>query len=188
MFKGLIWGILLTLLSIAAGVYFYFSSGRAPVATAAPPMPFESKLARMGLHAYLDKLPHPEPQVPADEANLIAGAKVYKENCAVCHGLPGEEKTAIAHGMYPVPPQLFHGVGVTDDEAWESYWKVENGIRMTGMPGFKGQLSETQIWQATVLVKNADKIAAPVKSELAAGATTPMSMAMPESTPAPKKK
>jgi len=58
--------------------------------------------------------------------------------------------------MYPPPPQLFHGVGVTDDEAWESYWKVENGIRMSGMPGFKDTLSETQIWQAIVLVKNAD--------------------------------
>jgi mono/diheme cytochrome c family protein len=90
--------------------------------------------------------------------------------------------------MYPVPPQLFHGTGVTDDDAWESYWKVENGIRMTGMPGFKGQLTETQIWQVSVLVKNADKISDAVKKELAAGASTPMSMAMPDSAPAPKKK
>jgi mono/diheme cytochrome c family protein len=90
--------------------------------------------------------------------------------------------------MYPAPPQLFHGVGVTDDDAWESYWKVENGIRMTGMPGFKGQLTEPQIWQVSVLVKNADKISAAVRTELAAGATTPMSMAMPDSTPAPAKK
>jgi thiosulfate dehydrogenase len=188
MFKGLIVGILLALLLIAGGVYFYFASGHAPVATSAPPMPFEKSLARTGLHAYLEKLPHPEPQVPADEANLIAGAKVYQEQCAVCHGLPGEPKSAAAQGMYPAPPQLFHGVGVTDDDAWESYWKVENGIRMTGMPGFKGQLTEKQIWQVSVLVKNADKISEPVKKELAAGATTPMSMAMPESTPAPVKK
>jgi mono/diheme cytochrome c family protein len=151
-------------------------------------MPFEKKIARIGLHAYLDKLPHPEPQVPANETSLLTGAKVYKENCAACHGLPGEPKTAIAQGMYPAPPQLFHGVGVTDDDAWESYWKVENGIRMTGMPGFKGQLTETQIWQVSVLVKNADKISASVKGELAAGATTPMSMAMPDSSPAPAKK
>ena len=90
--------------------------------------------------------------------------------------------------MYPVPPQLFHGTGVTDDDAWESYWKVENGIRMTGMPGFKGQLTETEIWQVSVLVKNADKISDAVKKELAAGASTPMSMAMPDSTQVPKKK
>ena len=189
MIKGLILGILLGLLLIAGCVYLYFSSGHAPIATSAPPIPFEKTFARIGLHAYLDKLPHPAPQVAADEANLISGAKVYKEQCSVCHGLPGEPKGAIQAGMYPAPPQLFHGTGVTDDDAWESYWKVENGIRMSGMPGFKGQLTEMQIWQVSVLVKNADKITEPVKKELAAGATTPMSMAMPENPAAkPKKK
>jgi mono/diheme cytochrome c family protein len=188
MLKGLILGILVGILLIVGSVYFYFSSGHAPVATSAPPMPMEKALASVGLHSYLDKLPHPPPQVPADEANLIAGAKVYKDECAVCHGLPGEPKSAVAQGMFPAPPQLFQGVGVTDDEPWESYWKVENGIRMSGMPAFKGQLSETQIWQVAVLVKNADKITDPVKKELAAGASTPMEMAMPESAPAPPKK
>src|SRR5437016_2790110 len=188
MLKGLILGILLGAVLITGGVYGYFASGHAPVATSAPQMPFEKTLARLGLHAYLDKLPHPDPQVLVDEANLVSGAKVYKEQCAMCHGLPNEPKTAVAEGMFPAPPQLFHGVGVTDDDAWESYWKVQNGIRMSGMPGFKGQLTETQIWQVTVLVKNADKIPESVKKELAAGATTPMEMAMPSSTPAPKKK
>jgi mono/diheme cytochrome c family protein len=187
MLKGLILGILLGVLLIAGTVYFYFSSGHAPVATSAPPMPMEKALARTALHAYLDSLPHPPPQVPADEANLIAGAKVYKDECAVCHGLPGEPKSAVAQGMFPAPPKLFEGTGVTDDEPWESYWKVENGIRMSGMPGFKGQLNETQIWQVTVLVKNADKMSDTVKKELAAGASTPMEMAMPETTPAPAK-
>jgi hypothetical protein len=37
-------------------------------------------------------------------------------------------------------------------------------------------------------VKNADKITESVKKELAAGASTPMEMAMPSSTPVPKKK
>src|SRR6266702_7731547 len=92
------------------------------------------EFAKLGLHAYLGKLPHPEPQVPANEKNLLEGAKVYKDNCAMCHGLPDAQKSAIAQGMSPKPPQLFKGTGVTDDEPWESYWKVEGGIRMTGMP------------------------------------------------------
>ena len=169
MFKALVLGILLGILLVAAGVYFYFSTGHAPVATTDPPMPFERKLADMGLHAYLDKLPHPAPQVPADETNFLAGAQVYKHNCAVCHGLPDQPRTNIAEGMAPRPPQLFRGTGVTDDEPWETYWKAEGGIRMTGMPGFKGKLSETQIWQVTVLLKNADKISAAVKAALLSG-------------------
>jgi thiosulfate dehydrogenase len=188
MFKGLILGILLGILLVAGGVCVYFLTGRAPVATSAPPIPFERKLAGAALHAYLDKLPHPAPQVAADEANVVAGAKIYKEQCAVCHGLPNEPKSAVAQGMYPAPPQLFKGVGVTDDEEWESYWKVENGIRLTGMPAFKGQLTEKQIWQVAVLVKNADKIPESVKKELAAGTSTPMEMAAPENLASKSKK
>src|SRR5205807_2695274 len=185
--KGFILGIVVAILLVAGGMYVYFSWGFAPVATSASPMPLERKLAKSALHAYLNKLPHPQPMVPADEANLIAGSKVYKEQCATCHGLPGEPKSVVSKGMFPAPPELFHGIGVTDDEPWETYWKVENGIRMTGMPGFKGQLSEKEIWQVTMLVKNADKITEAVKKELLAGNSTPMAMAMDDMGSAPAK-
>src|SRR5271168_5037835 len=190
MFKGLILGIIVGFLLVSAAIHLYFATGQAPVAVTASPMPFERKYAHIGLDAYLDKLPHPEPQTPADEQNYLAGAEVYKQNCAVCHGLPGAERTAIAAGMFPKPPQLFHGTGVTDDEAWESYWKVENGIRMTGMPGFKDQLNETQIWQVSVLVKNADKISPAVKAALVSGAPNAVAPAAaaattPAATPSP---
>src|SRR6267378_2868844 len=98
MLKGLILGVLLAMLLIAGGTYFYFASGHAPVATSASPIPFEKALASVGLHAYLDKLPHPAPQVAADEANVMARAKIYKEQCATCHGLPDEPKGAIQAG------------------------------------------------------------------------------------------
>lgn len=187
MFKGFVLGIVIGILLLAGCMYLYFSLGYAPVATAARPMPLERRLAKLALHAYLDKMQHPQPLVPADEGNLIAGAKVYKEQCASCHGLPGEPKSAISQGMFPKPPELFHGVGVTDDEPWETYWKVENGIRMTGMPGFKSQVGEKEIWQVTMLVKNADKITEPVKKELLAGNSTPMAMAMDDMGGAPAK-
>jgi mono/diheme cytochrome c family protein len=96
----------------------------------------------------------------------MAGVEVYKQNCALCHGLPGEPESAIAHGMYPKPPELFHGTGVTDDPAWETHWKAENGIRLTGMPGFKGRLNDSQLWQVSQLLANADKITPAVKAAL----------------------
>lgn len=167
MFKGILLGTIFGFVLVGVGTYFYFASGRAPVATNSPEMPFERKMASLALHAYLGKVPHPNPAVPVDESNLLAGAKIYKENCAVCHGLLGEPHNAIGNGMFPRPPLLFRGVGVTDDETWESYTKVSGGIRMTGMPGFKDRLSDTQLWQVSVLIKNADKLPASVKAELA---------------------
>jgi mono/diheme cytochrome c family protein len=57
-----------------------------------------------------------------------------------------------------VPPELLVGKGVTDDSPGETYWKVANGIRLTGMPGFSQSLSETQMWQISLLLANADKL------------------------------
>jgi len=169
--------MVLGLVLVPVGVYFYFSKGMAPVATAAPPMPFERMFAGMALHARLAKeMPKTVP-VTADEAAYTAGAEVYKNHCAVCHGLPGQPLTAIANGMFPKPPKLMEGKGVTDDEAGETYWKVSGGIRMTGMPGFEKTLSPTQMWQVSLLCANADKLPASVKNFLAgvepAAAATP---------------
>jgi thiosulfate dehydrogenase len=166
MFKGLLIGFVLGLLSVLGGLFFYFTSGRAPVAVTDPPMPFEERLAKAALHAHVDRQGAEESPLAADEPNLLAGAVIYRQNCAVCHGLPGEAPSAIAEGLYPKPPQLLQGTGVTDDPVWETHWKAENGIRLTGMPGFKGRLTEAQLWQVSQLLAHADKIPDSVKKAL----------------------
>ena len=161
-----IFGLFVGLIIVPAAVYFYFASGSAPVATTDNTMPFEAMMANKALHARIDKeMPKTVP-IAADESAYVAGAQVYREHCAVCHGVPGMEQSAIAKGMFPKPPHLFRGKGVTDDEPGETYWKVANGIRLTGMPGFKPSLSETQMWQVSLLLANANKISDAVKQEL----------------------
>ena len=164
---GVVLGIAATLAVGAASVYVYFATGMAPVATSAAPMPFEKKFARMAVHARLEKEMPAQVPVTADEPNFVAGAHIYIEHCAVCHGVPGKEQTAIAKGEFPKPPHLFRGKGVTDDEPGETYWKVANGIRLTGMPGFNQQLSTTEMWQVSLLLANADKLSDSVRSVLA---------------------
>jgi thiosulfate dehydrogenase len=179
--KAFIFGIVVAVIAIAAGFYFYFATGSAPVAAAAQAMPFEKMLAKKALHARVEKeMPKTVP-ISADESAYAAGAQVYRENCAVCHGLPQQPKTAIAAGEYPEPPQLFQGKGVTDDPAGETYWKVANGIRLTGMPGFGKSLSTTQMWQVSLLLANADKLPASVQQTLAA----PLQPPPPQPAPAP---
>jgi mono/diheme cytochrome c family protein len=74
------------------------------VATAARPMPFERKLAHMALDAKLQKEMPRSVSIEANQPNYIAGAHEYFINCAVCHGVPGKEKGAIANGEFPKPP------------------------------------------------------------------------------------
>ena len=151
-------GFVFALVVAPALVYLYFHGGYAPVATNSKPWPFEMTLAHMALNARVDKEARKSPPFQASEAELMDGAHVYREHCSVCHGLPGQDKTAIATGMYPKPPQLLHGKGVTDDPAGETYWKVANGIRLTGMPAYNKSLSEKQMWEVSELLAGADKL------------------------------
>jgi thiosulfate dehydrogenase len=179
-------GLILGLFLMPVGAYLYFTGGSAPVATTDSDMPFEKFFAKKALSARIAKeMPKSVPIQPT-EANHLAGAELYKQHCAVCHGVPLTPKTAIAAGMYPQPPRLLEGKGVTDDEPGESYWKISNGIRLTGMPGFSKSLSETQMWQITLLVANADKLPASVKAALVApiGASTSIPT-MPQVSPVP---
>ena len=161
-------GLILGLLIVPFGAYLYFTGGAATVATTDSDMPFENYFAHKALNARIAKdMPKNVPIQPT-ETNYVAGAELYKQHCGVCHGLPLSPKTAIATGMYPRPPQLFQGKGVTDDEPGETYWKIFNGIRLTGMPGFSKTLSETQMWQMALLLANADKLPPAAKAALVA--------------------
>jgi thiosulfate dehydrogenase len=160
---GLIIGIVL--LPLAAFLYIWF--GYAPVATAAPPLPLERALTTMALHARIAREAPKGSPIPPTEPNLLAGAKIYRQYCAVCHGTAGEPKTATAKGMFPQPPPLFEGEGVTDDPVGETYWKAANGIRLTGMPAYRGSLTDEQLWQVSQLLANADKLPQSVKDLMA---------------------
>ncbi len=164
--KTFILGLILGLAIPPLAIYTYFAFGLAPAAASAAPIPFEKVLAKKALHSRIEKEMPRSILIAADEANYAAGAEIYRKNCAVCHGLPGRPATAIAQGMYPKPPQLLDGKGVTDDPAGESYWKVAKGIRLTGMPGFQEALSEQQMWQVSILLADADKLPKAVQDNL----------------------
>jgi thiosulfate dehydrogenase len=173
-FKSFVIGMLVGVLLLVGGVYYYFASGLAPVAAADPPMPFEKKMASKALNAHIDKQNIASSPVPADEPNLVAGAKIYKEQCSVCHGTPDQPSPALADSMFPHATLMFKGKGVSDDPPTESYWKAANGIRLSGMPGFKGVLTDTQLWQVAQFVASTDKLPDSAKKMLA-----------PEPLPAP---
>jgi thiosulfate dehydrogenase len=170
--KSFVAGVIVTLVCLAAGVYFCCSRGYVPVATDSRPLPFEAQLANLALHAkVLKEMPKTIP-IEANEPTYLAGAHTYVDHCAVCHGTTAGTQTAIARGEFPKPPQLLHGQGVTDDPPGETYWKVANGIRLTGMPGFHNSLSSTQIWQVSLMLANANSLPASVTAVLSAPAPT----------------
>lgn len=159
-------GLLFGWLAIGIGIYSYFRFGYAPVATAAPPIPFEIKLAHMALHAQIDKdAPKTTPFQPS-ETDFENGAHLYRQHCSVCHGLIDQDQSATAKGMFPKPPHLLRGTGVTDDEPGETYWKIDHGIRLTGMPAYGKSLTTRNLWDLSFLLARADKLSDNVKAIL----------------------
>lgn len=154
-------GLIVGLLILPIAVFIYFRAGHPPVAVADTPLLLEKQVVKVPLKVRIDKeMPKSAPLEPSD-MNLQAGAHIYREQCAACHGLYGRP-SSFAKEMYPVAPQLWapHGngvVGVSDDPPGETYWKIENGIRLTGMPAFGKILNQTQMWQVTLLLAHANQ-------------------------------
>jgi thiosulfate dehydrogenase len=164
--RQFVFGFIAALTLIAVGGLSYVALGLTPVATASAALPFEKLITGLALNARVNKEAPKSSPIPASDEVYAAGAQIYRANCAVCHGLPGRDQTAIATGEFPKPPELFKGKGVTDDLAGVTYWKVANGIRLTGMPGFSGSLSNEQIWQVSLLLSKADILPATVRAAL----------------------
>jgi mono/diheme cytochrome c family protein len=141
-------------------------------------LPQERLLTHFPLNARIQREMAPTPPILPDEANLVAGAQIYRDQCAACHGLHGKPSSFGAH-MYPAAPPLWEKhrngevVGVSDDPPGETYWKVANGIRLTGMPSYKLVLSNDQMWQVTLLLANADKPLPPAAVEILRGQPPP---------------
>jgi mono/diheme cytochrome c family protein len=164
--KRFIFGFIAAFVLLAVGGFAFIELGLAPVATSYPPLPFEKLITGIALDARVNKeAPKSSPMQPSDEV-YAAGARVYRANCAICHGLPAQDETAIAKGEFPKPPQLFKGKGVNDDPPGVTYWKVANGLRLTGMPGFTGSLTTDQMWQVSLLLANSDKLPNVVRTAL----------------------
>ena len=152
-------GVIVGLLILPLGFCLYVASGRMPAAATDPPMPGEAFVAGFALHARIRREAPKRDVSGFSTADLKAGADIYQKDCAVCHGLPGQETPPIGKGEFPPPPQLFTVDGrVIDDPAGVTYWRVKNGIRLTGMPAFGSSLDEQQMWQVTALVARADKL------------------------------
>jgi mono/diheme cytochrome c family protein len=178
-FLGILLGIALVPIALLAWLKF----GNVPVAVADPLLPQERLLTGIPLHARIDREMVKTPPIQPDEDNLVAGAAVYSDRCAVCHGFHGKPAAIGAH-MFPDAPPLWEShhhnasIGVSDDPPGETYWKVANGIRLTGMPAFKGLLTDNEMWQVSLLLANAGKPLPPAALVMLHGA--PPAPAAPE--------
>jgi len=97
-------GLIVGLIVIPVGVYMYFSTGSAPVATSSAPKPFERVLAGLALDSRLSKeMPKPSP-IPADEAAFVAARRSTKTIAPSATACPAKRRPRSPWECFPSRP------------------------------------------------------------------------------------
>ncbi len=93
------------------------------------------------------KKPNP---VPAGSASLARGKKLFKVNCASCHGPGGRGDGPAGAALNPRPADLTAMARQHPDGDFA--WKIANG--RGPMPAWNGRLSEKNIWDLVNFIQS----------------------------------
>ncbi|HYM60793.1 MAG TPA: c-type cytochrome, partial [Thermoanaerobaculia bacterium] len=93
-------------------------------------------------------------------AILTEAREHWADHCAICHGNDGRGQTAIGHSLYPRAPDMIspRTQNLSDGELFAI---IENGVRLTGMPGWGDgtDASKRSSWTLVHFIRHLPKIA-----------------------------
>lgn len=131
---------------VVAGAYAFVNSGLYDVSATTPDSQLVYWVAHQTMeHSIARRLG--QNIVPARldaPVTIAAGGALYVKNCMVCHGAPQVDRTAISKGLNPQPPNLF--LATRKPDAAENFQFIKHGVKMSGMPGFAGTMTDDQVW------------------------------------------
>lgn len=152
-------GIVATLMTQASLALLIIGSGSTPVNADRPPSTFETRLLGTAVRTSVARHAAGETEPPPPSADdLTAGAEIYEEMCARCHGHSKDGGNALGAAFYPPAPPLT-GHASTYSER-ELSWIIKHGIRNTAMPAWGTLLSDEDIRQVAAVVKRFDVLSA----------------------------
>lgn len=156
--RAFILGIVITLLVVFGGAYFYATTGHFDTrAVPNTPGSLERKVANQSVDEWVGAhAPKQDNPFQPTMENLAAGQKIYDDNCSLCHGSLKQPISPMRTKFYPPVPQLV--TRTSDDPDANFFYVVKYGIRFTAMPGWDGQLTDDDIWKAVLFIKNSDKV------------------------------
>lgn len=151
-------GIIFTLVVIVGGGYWWISTGHVD-SRAVPngPSQFERRTANHAVDEWVDAHASKQenPFQPTAE-NLAAGQKVYDDNCAWCHGSLKQPVSPMKTKFFPPVPQLM--TRTPDDPDANFFYVTKYGIKLSGMPGWDGVITDDDIWRAVLFIKSSSKV------------------------------
>jgi len=127
--------------------------GLLPVNGTATPPGFEAKINQSILAASLNRQAKGlnNPLQPSNEV-LIAGMKLFKMNCAGCHGQAGQPSQWGTQGFYPRVPQFADQPPPLS--APQMFVAIKYGIRYSGMGAWNGMMPDEDIWKVATFLEH----------------------------------
>lgn len=169
-------------LVFAVGALVFISTGSYNVAATVPHTGptrwLLNTVQRRSVAVRADEVPA---QPPVDSAMLRHGFEEYHEMCAVCHGAPGLEPSALGKGINPEPPDLAKEADDWSDR--ELFWITKHGIKLAGMPAFGGSHSDKALWGIVAVVRRLETMSPEEYRRLASEAQTQAHAGMVETAP-----
>ena len=159
-FTGVAVGIVATLLVITLTIRLWPWDVKA----VSVPSKVETSLMRDLLSRGIDREARPVAvPLPASEANLRAGLKIFRTNCAGCHGDSTSPSLWGTTAFLPRVPQFARHP--PDWKIWQIRWIVKNGLRNTAMGAWAALMSDQQIWQVSLFLSHLGSLPPAVAAE-----------------------
>lgn len=95
------------------------------------------------------------PMPTATPEMIKEGMAHFADHCAVCHGTDGSGNTEMGRGLYPRPPDMRLPATQNLSDA-ELFAIIENGVRLTGMPGWGNGTREGEMssWHLVTFIRH----------------------------------
>jgi mono/diheme cytochrome c family protein len=172
-----IFGFLLALVLGAVAMAAWIASGRYDISAREGASPATERLAdwakRQSVRAHAQHITAPP---LADPILIEDGARHYRDHCVQCHGAPGAPSADFARAMRPEPTDLAKSTGWTSAQ---TFWIIQNGLKMSGMPAYHATMVDGEIWGVVAFVEQLPQMD-PAKYQ---AMTAPPPPAEPEAPP-----
>lgn len=171
--RGFLLGIIFTLIVIVIAVLWVAKTGRVSFEADQEPSHLERSFAMGAVDASTDRhAPDVKNPLAPTEENITAGAHIYLDHCAGCHGVPSNPDSQFARSFNPPVPTFFKDS--PDMPENQNFYVVQHGVRWTGMPAWKNTLNDTQIWQVITFMSNIEKLPAPAQKVFESNGQVPV--------------
>ena len=119
----------------------------------AGPSEFESTLAVSALEASASRHAlKPNGSIQPTEANLVDGARLYRDKCADCHGRPDNPDSDYGRSFYPRAPQFVKVPPRMTDH--EKFYIIKHGVRWTAMPAWGNITADSEIAEVVTFLNH----------------------------------